>query len=143
MRLEGRVEDVMTALPRTLDVGESLTDAWTWMLNGGYHHMPVTQEGQLVGILSASDLRVALRDLPVELLETGVVLDEERTVATLMTADPVVTEPDAPLRDAFEALATGRYHGLPVVVGREVVGIVTSTDLLRWVLGEEGRGRVG
>jgi CBS domain-containing protein len=134
MNLDLPVRHVMTTLPRTLRLDETLSDAWTWMLNGGFHHLPVTHEGQLVGILSASDLRAVLRDLPDELYETGVILDDSRTVGTLMTADPESIGPDAPLREAFEALATGRYHALPVTTGGLVIGIVTSTDLLRHAL---------
>lgn len=134
MDLSRPVRDIMSALPRTLSVDETLSDAWTWMLNGGFHHLPVTQEGQLVGILSASDMRAVLRDLPEELFDTGVILDTSRTVATLMTPDPVTIEPEAPISEAFDALATGRYHALPVTTGGTVVGIVTSTDLLRYVI---------
>jgi CBS domain-containing membrane protein len=135
MNLDLPVHHVMTSLPRTLRIDETLTDAWTWMLNGGFHHLPVTNEGQLVGMLSASDLRAVLRDLPDEIYDTGVILDDSRTVETLMTPDPVSIGPDAPLREAFEALATGRFHALPVTTGGLVVGIVTSTDLLRFVIG--------
>ena len=135
MNLDLPVHHVMTSLPRTLRIDETLTDAWTWMLNGGFHHLPVTNEGQLVGMLSASDLRAVLRDLPDEIYDTGVILDDSRTVETLMTPDPVSIGPDAPLREAFEALATGRFHALPVTTGGLVVGFVTSTVLLRFVIG--------
>jgi predicted transcriptional regulator len=86
MNLDLPVHHVMTSLPRTLRIDETLTDAWTWMLNGGFHHLPVTNEGQLVGMLSASDLRAVLRDLPDEIYDTGVILDDSRTVETLMTS---------------------------------------------------------
>ena len=134
MNLDLPVRDLVSPMLRTLRTDQTLSDAWTEMLNGGFHHLPVTQDGQLVGILSASDLRAVLRDLPDDIYETGVVLDSSRTVQTLMTPDPVTITPDAPLREAFEALATGRYHALPVTTAGAVVGILTSTDLLRYAL---------
>ena len=127
------VRDVMTARPRCVEVREDLSDVWTEMLNGGFHHVPVLQEGQLVGILSASDLHALIRAMPEELQETGVILAEQ-TIGGLMSPDPDRLEADATVRDAAEAFASGRYHALPVCEGDAVVGILTTTDLVRWML---------
>jgi CBS domain-containing protein len=127
------VRDVMTARPRCVDVREDLSDVWTEMLNGGFHHVPVLQEGQLVGILSASDLRALIRAMPEELQETGVILAEQ-TIGGLMSPEPDRVDAHDTVRDVAEAFASGRYHALPVCEGDAVVGIVTTTDLVRWML---------
>lgn len=56
-------------------------------------------------------------------------IDEPR-VGTLMTADPIVIDPDAPIEDAEAMLKTHRVTGLPVVAGGELVGVVSQTDLV-------------
>lgn len=138
MNLDTPVHTLMTWRPRLLDLHGDLSDAWTYMLNGGFHHLPVVHEGRLVGILSATDLRAVLRDLPDDLYDTGVILDESRTIRTLMTEAPDTLAPDETVRDAAIAFASGRYHALPIVDGGEVVGMLTTTDLIRWMLEQAG-----
>ncbi len=130
----------MRADPVTLPHDATLTDAWTLMLNGGFHHVPVVDTAggrrRLVGLLSSRDLAARLLSLPREILDTGVVLNDD-AVAVLMTRDLVTVGPQATIRDAAQALATGAFHALPVVDDRgEFLGLLTSTDLVRGWLTE-------
>lgn len=59
----------------------------------------------------------------------NVEIDEPR-VGTLMTANPIVIDPDAPIEEAEATLKTHRVTGLPVVAGGELVGVVSQTDLV-------------
>ena len=136
MNLDRPVRDLMTADPRTVSLTDALTDVHTFMLNGGFHHVPVVEGPRLVGMLSATDMMAVLRDLPPELADTGVVLDESRTVATLMTRQVETLDEQATLRDAAELFATGRFHALPIVRGGDLVGILTTTDLIRSALAQ-------
>lgn len=51
-----RLVDVMTADPKTVDVGDSAAAALALMLDGGFRHLPVTKAGTLVGIVSIRDI---------------------------------------------------------------------------------------
>lgn len=136
MQLDQPITDLMTADPRTVGVDDSLTDVQTFMLNGGFHHVPVVEGEAVVGILSTTDTMAVLRDLPEELEDTGVVLDESRSIRTLMTDDVATLSSGATVRDAVQHFATGRYHALPVVDDGVLVGIVTTTDLMAAWLAE-------
>jgi len=65
---EGRVEgstvaDWMTSDPETIEPAESTDVAATLMIHGGFRHLPVVEEGRVVGIVSIRDLmRVVLDD---------------------------------------------------------------------------------
>ncbi len=65
---EGRVEgstvaDWMTSDPETIEPTESTDMAATLMIHGGFRHLPVVEEGRVVGIVSIRDLmRVVLDD---------------------------------------------------------------------------------
>jgi len=65
---EGRVEgstvaDWMTSDPETIEPAESTDMAATLMIHGGFRHLPVVEEGRVVGIVSIRDLmRVVLDD---------------------------------------------------------------------------------
>jgi CBS domain-containing protein len=63
IRDDARVRDWMTTDPETIEPGESTQHAATLMMHGGFRHLPVTEDGTVVGMLSIRDLmRIALED---------------------------------------------------------------------------------
>jgi CBS domain-containing protein len=63
IRDDARVRDWMTTDPDTIDPSESTEHAATLMMHGGFRHLPVTEAGAVVGIVSIRDLmRIALED---------------------------------------------------------------------------------
>ena len=57
------VSQWMTRDPDTVDADEATDQAAALMIHGGFRHLPVMDEGRVVGILSIRDLmRVALED---------------------------------------------------------------------------------
>lgn len=136
MKLDLPLRERMTGHVVTLPSGASLTDAMTAMVNGGFHHLPVVDGEDLVGILSMADLLSVLKLQPGGLAALGVVLDTEHTVASLMTKKPVTLSLDAPVRDAVKVFAEHALHAIPVVAGRRLVGIFTTRDLARHLLAD-------
>ena len=63
------LEHWMTRRPRTVTPESDLDEALRIMVEGGFRHLPVTEEGQLIGMLSMRDIsRVSLeQDQPAEL----------------------------------------------------------------------------
>src|SRR3712207_59044 len=60
---DARVSDWMTRHPETVESSDSTDHAAALMIHGGFRHLPVVDEGEIVGILSIRDLmRVALED---------------------------------------------------------------------------------
>jgi len=57
------VRDRMTANPETLDADDTTEHAAVLMIHGGFRHLPVMEQGEVVGMLSIRDLmRVVLED---------------------------------------------------------------------------------
>ena len=57
------VRDRMTASPETLDADDTTEHAAVLMIHGGFRHLPVVEQGAVVGVLSIRDLmRVVLED---------------------------------------------------------------------------------
>jgi CBS domain-containing protein len=65
---EGRVDEAtvaerMTRHPETVEASESTAHAASLMIHGGFRHLPVTDGGSVIGIISIRDLmRVVLED---------------------------------------------------------------------------------
>jgi CBS domain-containing protein len=54
-----------------------------------------------------------------------------KTVADVMSHDPIVVKPETPIKDAIKILAERRISGLPVVNSDDkLVGVISETDLL-------------
>jgi CBS domain-containing protein len=110
----------------TIDVTESLWDAWQLLSVSGLRHLVVVDDGRCLGVISD---RMILTDLP---------LDEERMrargVGELLSRAPVRSVLDtAPLADVARTMARYSAEAVPVLdeLGR-LVGIVTGSDLVRW-----------
>ncbi|HKH88395.1 MAG TPA: CBS domain-containing protein, partial [Acidimicrobiales bacterium] len=56
----GRVADVMSHDPRYLTLADHVVTAVEMMLDAGIRHLPVIEEGELVGIVSIRDLAASL-----------------------------------------------------------------------------------
>ena len=119
------IDRVMTTNPTTIASGESAANARALLDSARIHHLPVVDDGKLVGIVSTADL------LKLYMLDEETTLSAHATVAQIMELRPKVLTTTASLRDAAEKLAAGGYHALPVVdSSNALVGIVTSSDLI-------------
>jgi CBS domain-containing protein len=56
------VDDVMTSSPDTVGPDVDIADAASWMLETGYRHLPVVEDGELLGIVDVRDVLWALID---------------------------------------------------------------------------------
>lgn len=119
------IDRIMTINPVMIGPGDSAAKARELLETSAIHHLPVVENGRLVGIVSSADL------LKLYVLDQEVALSALATVSQIMELKPVVLTTTATLRDAAEKLMSGGFHALPVVDDdRNLVGIVTSVDLI-------------
>lgn len=127
------VRSVMTPRPRTIASTTPIRAAIAALEADGMRHLPVVDDGALVGIVSDRDLRAWRQALLDEAGGEETPLGRAALgapVAKLMTHDVITIEPDAPVRDAVTTMLEHGVSALPVVEGGAVVGIVTTIDLL-------------
>ncbi|MCA9569563.1 MAG: CBS domain-containing protein [Myxococcales bacterium] len=127
------VRHVMSAPPVSIDVDAKPSDVHALLTEKAFHHLPVLDRGVLVGMLSTLDLaRVSLGRWVDDPSTVAAWLDTQFSVRELMTWEPEFVRDDDPVRIAADRLASGGFHSLPVLDASDrLVGIVTSTDLLR------------
>jgi CBS domain-containing protein len=51
-----------------------------------------------------------------------------------MAKSPIFLQESATIREAAEILSQGNFHAVPIVHGTKLVGIVTTTDLIKYLL---------
>lgn len=118
----------------TISANERLSTVDDIMTLGRVRHIPVVQAGRLVGVVSQRDLlRASLSALSQH-------RDAERRaflsvveIARVMSTPAIVIAPDATIEQAAAVMANKRIGCLPVLEDDELVGMVTETDILRWL----------
>lgn len=115
------VAHVMTPDPVCITSAIPVSEAHGIMSDRGFRHLPVVDDKRLVGVLSTTDIGRLALDVP-ELMA--------RRVADVMTPNPQTIESSAPIEVAAATLAMRKINCLPVVRNGELVGIVTTYDLL-------------
>lgn len=126
--------DLMTPNPATVTPQSRVAHAWDLMRELDVRHVPVVQDGVLVGMLSDRD--VAHIDVARLLaVDEADALRREvvAPVVTIMRSDVIFVEPDTDVKDVVELLIENKIGAVPVVrpETREVVGIVSYIDALR------------
>lgn len=119
-----KVGELMQTKVLTVGADESADKAWNQMRSLHVRHLVVMREGKVAGILSDRDLAG----------ERGIELREGRTVARMMTPGAVTASPDTTLREAAGLMRTHDIGCLPVMQEGKLRGIVTTSDLLDYLL---------
>jgi len=118
------VKEMMRRPVTVISGGATLGEACELFQTRGFRHLPVVDQGRLVGILTDRDLRFA----------TSSLCQSPRTakdpVSSAMSSPPLTADPLDPVEDAARIMREHKIGCLPVVDGSELVGILTGMDLL-------------
>jgi CBS domain-containing protein len=129
-----RVRDLMTPNPATLDRNETLDLPDSIMNLGRVRHMPVVEDGKVIGVLSQRDLfRSALIVALGFGRKTTSALIKTIRVKEVMTQNVIIITPEASVKEAARVMIEKKIGCLPVVESDKLVGLITETDILRYV----------
>lgn len=129
------ISAVMTTDVVSIDLDQPLSEAYHALRGAPYHHIPVLDGDRPVGMLSSTDVLKLVYDVEgaSDKMLTSM-LDHQFTIEDAMTPDLVTLTETATVHDAAELLADSRIHSVLVVgVDGSMVGIVTTTDLVRFL----------
>jgi acetoin utilization protein AcuB len=129
-----QVNDWMSRNPITCSPGMSLAGAYGLMLENDIRRLVVMAHGEVVGIITLSDILRVLPGLADESDEATRLLQVTRKVADVMTSDPICIDPEETIQEAAEQMLEYQISGLPVVTGDQLVGIITESDIFRLVV---------
>jgi len=124
------VKSVMTPFPWFIHIEDSLTRAKAVMEEQGIRHLPVTEDGEPVGVLTVGVLTA--RDI--RLLEGAIEDPRQRAALSVRDAcvlDAFVVETSEPLDRVLIEMARHHIATVLVVKGKKLAGIFTVTDACR------------
>jgi acetoin utilization protein AcuB len=138
------VADWMTENVLAVETYDSIAVARQLMAKHRVNQLPVMDNDNLVGIVTDRDIRDAYpTSLMIDRTEAIDRFADKVTVEAVMTHDVFVVRPDTALMTAVGLLRRHRIGSLPVIKDKSLVGIITRSDILDFVLrgGENGGHR--
>jgi len=124
----------MSRQVQKLTTNDDVIDAKRIMDDHNINHVPIMRDGQLAGIISSNDIAQIeyLCDFIGEKLERSTIF-RSLSIHEIMTKDVVSLSSSAKVSDAVLVFSNVSFHSLPVVDNGELVGIVTSKDVFRFL----------
>ncbi len=124
------VMDIMSSPVYIINTDEPVSHARKLMLSHRIGTLPVLNEGKMVGIVTKSDISNRLAQA--EPLWRRRPIDQI-PIKLLMTEAVITIYPEASISQATTLMLENGIHNVPVVKNGNIVGIVTRTDLMRYV----------
>ena len=130
------VAEIMTRDLVTLTTNDDLVTAEELFKKHNIRHIPVVNGSSVVGILSYTDLlRISFADAVDETEESvDTMVYNMFTISQVMARDVVSVTSQTTIKEVAQFLANKEFHALPVVDNGKLVGIVTTTDLINYLL---------
>ena len=130
------VSAIMTKNVIKLNLADDLTKAEQLFKQNKIRHIPVVNGNKIIGMLSYTDLlRISFVDAvddDAEIVDATVY--NMFTVEQVMAKKLVTISPETTIKETAEILSKNDFHALPVCLGELLVGIVTTTDLIKYLI---------
>ncbi len=138
------VRNHMTINPITITADTTYPEATNLLRRHKIRRLPVVEHGTLIGIVVEKDL-LSNQPSPASTLSVYEMytLLEHLRVRQIMTHPVVTVEGDCPMEEAARIMIDRRIGCLPVMEGKNLLGIITETDIFKSlveVLGGEESG---
>ena len=122
----------MTRNPVHVTPDTWVRNAFFTMRTEGFRHLPVMEDGELVGMVTDRDLRRPDVSDDAEGWNDFYNLDEDYEVRDVMSGDPITVRTHDRVEDVLQIFIEHKYGALPVLdKNGELIGILTAHDLLR------------
>ena len=115
----------MTPFPYSIDVNETLQDAIAMMERQGFHHLPVTEGGKLVGVLADRDIKFVASPF------SSASLEDDLYVKDIYTSRTYVVDIHTPLENVLKDMADKHLGSALVTKNDKLAGILTHNDAFK------------
>ncbi len=136
MKKRETVRHIMTTKPFVIQINDDLSKAETLFKDHKMRHLPVVSGKEIKGILSMTDLaRISFVDsYNPENFKVDTAVYSMFSLEQIMVRNPTCIPSDTLIKDAAEIFLENEFHALPIVDSGKLVGIVTTSDLILYLL---------
>ena len=126
------ITEVMTKIVVSVTPEQQLLDVkHIYEKENFHHHIPVQDNGKLVGMVSLIDFMYNISGAGIS--DNNRVYKELK-VKDIMTQKPFYLTTNSTIDDVSKVLAEGNYHAVPVLENDKIAGIVSTADLIKYFL---------
>ena len=127
-----RVRELMQRAVKTVSLDAAVNEAVVTLADSHISALPVVDgQGRMVGVISSSDILTS--EAEAEDATAREALFEDTMLRDIMTPHPLTVLPDADVREAAQQMLYADIHRLFVVDSERVVGVISTTDIMRAV----------
>jgi CBS domain-containing protein len=131
---QGVAREIMTGSPVTLKPEDTLDLANDVISLGRIRHIPIVEDGRLVGLLSERDLMGAATATVFGLRQKSKsALLKSVLIKDVMKKKVITAKPETAIKEIAHLMKERKIGCVPVVSEGALVGLVTTTDILRYV----------
>lgn len=125
--------DIMTKNVLTAKVSTPFNDVVKVFTNSKIKHLPITNaNGALRAIISSSDVLKAIHELDQFAINyNGFSLEKRLDVKDEMSSDVFSVSGNADIQEVVKVMVENELHAVPIIEDEELIGIITSNDILR------------
>lgn len=135
MKKREPVKHIMTSNVLSVKEEDQLKDVVALFRKNSFRHIPVTKGNKISGMISSTDInRLTFGALFANQEGADDAVLEMLSIPQVMTSHPEVVSSEASIKEVAEIFASKGFHALPVVDGNELKGIVTTTDVIKYML---------
>jgi CBS domain-containing protein len=129
------ISKIMTANVYIVKESDPLREAVAAIQKNKIRHLPVLKGNEVCGIISSNDInRLMFGSLYDNQDGANEAIFDSLTIPQVMTTHPRTVSSHDTIKEVAEILSTSEFHALPVVDNGELKGIVTSTDIIKYML---------
>ncbi len=131
------ISEIMTKNLVTANVSDSLTHINTLLKENNIGHLPIVSGRTLVGIISKTDmLRLSFADIYEDQANVDETVFQILRTEQVMVHNPLTVDVNDTVREVADMMSKVAFHALPVLEEGKVVGIISSTDLIKHLLSQ-------
>lgn len=135
MNLQHPVENIMTANVHSVREDDDLKKALKLIRQHKIRHLPVVRGKKVIGIISSTDLnRLTFGGLFSNHESEDEAILDMLNISQVMTNKLRTVNTDTTIGEVAEIFSEEGFHALPVVKDSELRGIVTTTDIIKYIL---------
>lgn len=134
MKKREPVSKIMTPNIKTVNHTNTLYDVKSLIDQEHFHHVPVVSGTDVVGMLSKTDLQKISFINTMDGEELTTAMYDALTIEQVMTKNVETVQTTDTIHDVALTLSKNQFHALPVMEGETLAGIVTTTDLIDYLI---------
>lgn len=134
MKKRTPVSKIMSTDIASVNISQSIKDISEIIDTQNIRHVPVVSGDKVIGMISKTDLQKISFVNHMEGENVSTAMYDVLSIEQVMTKDLMTVQSSDTIHQVADILSENEFHALPVLEDEKLVGIVTTTDLIKYLV---------